>query len=476
MLTKNGHSGAAVVLTVTLGTFMSSLDINVVNMVLPIMQASFQVNIASIEWVAVAYLLALGATQLTFGRLSDLYGHKKLYVAGFFLFTLSSLACALSSSLEVLIAFRVMQAISAAMMQSSGSPLIVAAVEPKNRGKSLGMMAIAVAVATCLGPALGGLLSSRFGWNSIFLINIPIGMFGSVLSVFSLKNDGKREQSGSFDTLGSILIALSLFFILLPLNLLSRSTVQMPFVAGGLAAGVTSFAAFLFVERKSRAPLLNLSLFRSRVFAGSTFSAMFYYTAQFIMVFLSPYFFQKFYGMSAFASGLMMLPMSAAMMAGASLGGVVSDRYDSRFISSFGLTLMTAGVLCFCFYSAGTPAGLIIFSLVLFGLGAGFFQTPNTSAALGSVPPRYRGVASATLGTMRNTGMVLGEAVCAALISFYMNLAEPSLLAKGYRGNVLWKIAFLPAGHITCAVAAGFAVLAILLSLARGHVRPVTAE
>jgi EmrB/QacA subfamily drug resistance transporter len=469
-------SGAATVFAVTLGTFMSSMDINVVNMALPILQSSFGVTISSIEWVAVAYLLALGATQLTFGRLSDLFGHKRLYVSGFLLFTLSSLACSFSRSLAILIGFRVLQAISAAMMQSSGVPLIVASVEPKNRGKSLGMVAVSVAVATCVGPALGGMLVSRFGWSSIFLINVPVGLAGTVLSAAVLQKDGQRQQNARFDAVGSILIAASLFFILLPLNLLSRSAIQTGPVLGALAAGIIFLAAFILVESKRRDPLLNLSLFRSRVFAGSNFAALFYYMAEFVMVFLSPYFFQKLYGFSAMNAGLMMLPMSVCMMIAAPLGGAISDRFDSRSVGSLGLLLMAVGIVSFAFYDSRTPVTVLAVGMALFGFGAGLFQTPNTSAVMGSVPASSRGIASSTLGTMRNTGMVIGEAMSAALIAFNMNLREPGLMAKGLSGDTLWKTAFLPAGHITCLAGAFCAVAALVLSLMRGSVQPAATQ
>jgi EmrB/QacA subfamily drug resistance transporter len=469
-------SGAATVFAVTLGTFMSSMDINVVNMALPILQNSFGAAIASIEWVAVAYLLALGAMQLTFGRLSDLFGHKRLYVSGFLLFTLSSLACSFSRTLGILIAFRVLQAISAAMMQSSGVPLIITSVEPKNRGKSLGMIGVAVAVATCVGPALGGMLASRFGWSSIFLINVPVGIAGTVFAAAVLPKDGPRQQNVRFDAIGSVLIAASLFFILLPLNLLSRSAVQTGPVLGALAAGIVFLAAFIGVESKRREPLLNLSLFRSRVFAGSNFAALFYYMAEFVMVFLAPYFFQKLYGLSAMNAGLMMLPMSACMMIAAPLGGAISDRFDGRSIGSLGLLLMTVGIVSFSFYDARTPIVLLAVGMALFGFGAGLFQTPNTSAVMGSVPATERGVASSTLGTMRNAGMVIGEAMSAALIAFNMNLREPGLAAKGFSGDALWKSAFLPAGHITCWAGALCTVIALVLSLMRGSVQPAAEQ
>lgn len=472
MQTSKSKSGAATVAVVTLGTFMSSFDVSVVNMALPIIQNTFHAGIASIEWVIVAYLLVLGSTLLAFGRLSDMIGHKRLYVTGFALFTLSSLACSLSPTLTMLIVFRVLQALSAAMMQSSSSPLIMAAVEPQNRGKSLGMLAVAVAVSTCLGPALGGFLASAFGWSSIFLVNVPVGIVGTILSFKVLRADDKAAAPSHFDAPGSILIILALFLIMLPLNLLSRQSVGLPVVLLSLLAGVAALASFILVERRSAHPIINLSLFKSRVFTFSNFAAMLFYASEFVMVFMAPYYFQKLRLFTPTASGLMMLPMSLTMMAAAPISGAIADRFDSRRISCMGLAVMAVGILLFSLCGADAPIPLILFSLMLFGFGGGFFQTPNTSAVMGSVPANRRGIASATLGTMRNIGMGGGEALSAALIALTMNAAAPAFIAKGLKGTQLWQMEFVPAARAACIAAAVCALLALAFSLVRGSLKP----
>lgn len=472
MGSEKSKCGTATVLTVMLGTFMSSLDINIVNIALPFMQSHFNTTIASIEWVIVAYLLTLGATLLTFGRLSDMFGHKKIYVTGFLCFMVSSLACALSPTLISLIVFRVTQALGAAMMQSSASPIITDAVEPQNRGKSLGMLAVAVAVSTCVGQPLGGVLAATFGYQSIFLINVPIGIIGTLLAFKFIKNDVKKAEHPHFDPAGSILIIAALFFILLPLDLLSSLSAKAETVALFLAAGIISLAAFIVVEYKSRHPILNLSLFKNRIFTGSNFAAVFFYMAEFILVFMSPYYLLKMRLMPAATSGLMLLPMSIGMIAAAPVSGMISDKFDSRYISSTGLAVMAAGILWMSTFSAYTPIPILIASFFIFGFGGGFFQTPNTSAVMGNVPAKRRGIASATLGTMRTVGMVIGEAASATIIAAGMNSAAPALAAKGLKGAALWRGEFIGAMHLTCIASAVCAILALILSLIRGSVKP----
>lgn len=465
---------AATVAAVTLGTFMSSFDISVVNMALPYMQSHFQAEISSIEWVIVAYLLVLSATQLTFGRLADMFGYKRIYVSGFIFFTLSSLACAFAPFLPLLILFRILQAISASMMTSSASPIIVNAVSPENRGKSLGMLAIAVAVSTCLGPTLGGYLASTFGWSSIFLINVPVGIFGTVLAFKNVPSDTKKYASSKFDPIGSVLIICALFLILLPLNLISRSSTLTAPVAISFIAGAVTLVGFFIVEHKTAHPLLNLSLFQNRIFTASNLAAMFFYLAEFMMVFSSPFYFQKLHGFSGTLSGLMMLPMSLAMMTAAPISGAISDRFDSRFISSIGLAIMSLGLILFSQFSAATPVYLIVISMFLFGFGGGLFQTPNTNAVMSNVPANSRGVASATLGTMRNVGMVTGEAIAATMICLVMNAFASAAAGNNLAGNAVFSFEFAPAVKIICLTAALCSIIALVLSLLKGKVNPVS--
>lgn len=465
------NKGISTVVIVMLGTFISSFDINVVNMVLPIIQTEFHTTMGTIEWVIIAYLMVLSATQLTFGRLSDMWGHKRIYITGFVFFVISSFLCALSTSIEMLIIFRVTQALGASMISSSASPLIVEAVEPKNRGKSLGMLAVAVAVAACAGPALGGLLASKAGWSSIFFINVPIGIVICLLAVKIIKSDSKERIDVHFDFPGSVLIIAAIFLILLPLDLISKSYFSIINLISFIL-GILALILFIIVEKKSKHPILNLELFSNRVFAGSNFAAMFFYMAEFIMVFLAPYYLQNMHEFTPFEAGLMMLPMSVAMIFGAPLSGTIADRMDSRYISCIGLAVMTIAILLVTRFDASSPVWFLVISFFMFGFGGGFFQTPNTSAVMSNAPANRRGIASASLGTMRNFGMVTGEALSAALISFNMNKSAPKFIAQGLKGSLLWKAEFKYASVITCIAAAICVVIALILSAARGKIKP----
>ena len=465
MIASRHQTGMATVLTVALGTFMCSFDSNAVNMALPLMQRAFGSTIAAAEWVPVAYLLALSASLLAFGRLADMWGHRRLYVAGFIGFTVSSLLAAFSPTMAALIGSRVLQGVSASLMMSSANALILGAVPAERRGRSLGMMAMAIALASCAGPALGGLLATTFGWKSIFLVNLPVGILGTLLALRLVARDSAREP-GRFDPLGASLIVSALAALLLSLDMFSAGAARSLVTWILLGAAVLLAGLFVLAERRAGSPLLPLDLFSIRAFAAGNAAAAMFYLSLFIMVFLGPYFLQGLRGLSPSASGLMMLPMSAALMVSAPISGALSDRFDGRWLSCGGMILVAAAEALFGWFAGDTPSWLIIVAFAVIGAGMGAFQTPNNSAVMGSLPAGARGVGGAALATTRNVGMALGVALSAALLAsgmaargFHLSLAAAS--APGWAG------AFTSATRVTCLAAAAAALAAGLLSLAR---------
>ena len=296
------------VLAVGIGTFMSSLDSSVVNLAMPLIKSDFGVSLSMIEWIITSYLLVVSSLLLTFGRISDLYGHKKVYQTGFIIFTAGSLLCGLSVNIAMLIVCRIIQAIGAGMLFSTGSAIITNAVSAEGRGKALSVVAVAVALGLCIGPVLGGTLSTLCGWQSIFFINVPIGIFGIIMAKKNIAEDGKTT-SAPFDIAGSIMIFISLLLILLPLDISGDYSVPAPLFISSIAVGFLVFACFVLLELKCKNPMLNIRLFKSRVFALSNLAALFLYMAQFIMVFLAPFYFQNLRGYSAMTSGFLYLPM-----------------------------------------------------------------------------------------------------------------------------------------------------------------------
>jgi EmrB/QacA subfamily drug resistance transporter len=452
------------VVAVAIGTFMSSLDASVVNVALPVIQNGFRVPLSTVEWVVTAYLLVTSSLLLPFGKLSDIFGHKKVYITGFVVFSLGSLACGLSTTVLMLILCRAAQALGAGMMFSAGPAVITGAVSPERRGKAFSISAVTLAVALCTGPVLGGALATAFGWRSIFFINLPIGAAGVILAVKTIP--GGVPAAARFDWAGSLLIFAALSLILLPLQTSTSLPPAVFFIL--LGAGITMAALFIAAEKKSKHPLLHIDLFKRRVFTAGNLSALLNFTAQFIMIFLAPFYLEKLRHFSPTETGLLYLPMPLATMCVAPVSGIISDRFDNRYISAVGMAFMAAGLFMLSWLASDTPAWYIISALVVTGTGSGLFQTPNNSAVMGCVPPQHRGAASGALAAMRNVGMVMGVAISGALFSFVFNQGGSPVAMESYEDAAARQPAFLAALQVTFLAAAAVALLAMIVSLLGG--------
>lgn len=456
--------------SVALGTFMSALDASVVNIAAPVIRDYFGVSLGTVQWVITAYLIVVSSELLFFGRLSDIYGQKRIYLAGFILFTVGSALCGLSDSAGMLIAFRVFQAVGAGMMFSTNSAIITHNVEEGKRGRAFSVNVMAVAIALSAGPVLGGALTGVLGWQSIFYINVPVGVIGTVMAVKFIPADG-RKRSAPLDIPGGALIFAALFLILLPLDRLSAG-IDIYIAAAMLLGGGLLIAVFLWHEKRASEPLLPMGLFRIRVLSASLAAAMLNYTAQNIMIFLVPFYLQSLRLFSPAKAGLLYIPMPLTMLLVAPAAGYVADRFDTRVFSSAGMAVMAAGLFMLSFLGAATPLWYIVISMIITGLGCGLFQTPNNSAIMNSAPAASRGVASGMLATARNIGMVIGTGLSGALFSVFSGLAG----SAGAPLDGAGAASFTNGLHMTFVIASIVALAAMAASLTKGRVKPAGSQ
>lgn len=459
-----------ILFSVAIGTFMGALDTSIINIALPTMSKYFNTPFSRLEWVVMAYLLIISSLLLTYGRLGDMYGHKQIYITGFIIFTIGSFLCGISPTIGALILFRVLQAVGAGMLMSMGPAIVTIITPPNKRGKALGVTAVAVSVALTTGPILGGLLTSKFGWQSIFFVNIPVGIIGTIFAYKTIPAGEKREKQ-TFDIKGSLLIFLTLVTILFPLNYAETLGWDNPIILGLLIAGVLMFAIFVYVESNTEYPAVDLTLFKNRLFTMSNISSLLNFLAQFSVILILPFYLQQLRGLTPSAAGLMLIPMPLTTMLVAPFSGSLSDRIDSRYISSAGMGIAALGILQLSFLNATTSNGAIALALITFGLGLGMFQTPNNSAIMGAVPNNRRGIASSLLATMRNIGMVLGIAISGAIFNGRINSLTHSLSNKGITGVTLKTEAFLGGLHTTFLVGVLFALIGMITSLIRGSLK-----
>ncbi len=451
-------------MSLAIGSFMTVMDSNVVNVVLPVIQNDYHETLSAVEWVVTAYLLIVSSMLLTFGRLSDIFGHRKVYLIGFYIFTLGSFLCGLSVNIGMLIGCRVFQAIGAGMMFSSNFAIITKYVAPENRGKAFSVTAIAVAVGCCVGPVVGGVLASLFGWQSIFFLNIPFGIVGIILATKSIPKDS-NEPPIPFDIKGSMLIFAALFLILLPLNLAGDESLSPILFTVLMAAGMILLLVFILIERKLKYPLLNLSLFQNRIFSANLVASSFNFMAQFILAFIAPFYFENVRMLSTAATGLVYIPMPLAMLVVAPFSGRFSDRHDSRIMAASGMGIMALGLLMLCFVALDTPYWYMITAMILTGAGSGMFQIPNNSTVMGNAPMQHQGAASGMLATMRNIGMVIGVSISGIIFNYTSTRAKAFYTVHGLYGSSLTKASLVTGMQVTVSAAVIAALLAMAFSI-----------
>ncbi|MDP2183000.1 MAG: MFS transporter [Actinomycetota bacterium] len=407
------------------GTFMSALDSSIVNVVLPVMRTSLGAGVAQIQWVVTVYLLTVSGTLLGFGRLGDLKGHKTVYMWGFGFFVGGSVACAVSRDVALLSTFRGVQAFGAAMLFANSPAILTACYPPEQRGKVLGLQATLTYLGLTVGPPLGGWLAGAFEWPSIFLVNVPIGLAAMWLSWRFIPASESRGVRERFDVAGAGTFLVGLVLLLLALNRGSDWGWASPRTLAALGAAAALLVGFVAIERRSAHPMLDLSLFASRTFSGTTLSALLNYITVYTVVFITPFYLIQGRGLTAQRAGLLLAVQSIVMAVIAPISGTLSDRIGSRKPAVTGMVVLAGAMAWMASLGADAPLVQVAAALALVGLGTGIFISPNNSALMGAVPRTRLGIASGVLVEARNVGMVLGVGLAGAVLTTVLGGLEP---------------------------------------------------
>lgn len=393
---------------------MGPIDASVVYVAFPSLSEVFKVSADTVGWVSMSYLLVLSSFMLSFGRLGDMFGFRRIFLTGIVAFTIASVLCGIAWSIGALIAFRAVQAIGAGMTSALAPAIITAIFPPQERGKALGMIGMVVALGLATGPSLGGLLLDLWGWQTIFFINIPIGII-AFLVCYKVLPEKEELIEQRFDWTGAWLalfsLAALLFFISRGQNYQWSGAI---IIIGALAliAGVL----FIIQEQTTPDPMLELSLFRSHAFTAGNIAALFHFMTQYIIIFITPFYLQQQLGLAPSKLGITMTAFPLTVLLAAPLSGILSDKIGNRLLSSAGAVLCTVGSLSLSFLGPDALPSDVAWRLSLFGLGTGMFQSPNNSAIMGAVPKNRLGIAGGVLATTRNVGMVLGIAIGSAVL------------------------------------------------------------
>lgn len=403
-----------VMTAVAIGIFMATLDGSIVNVALPTLVRSLNADFPTIQWVILAYLLALATLLLGIGRLADMYGKKPLYTTGFVIFTIGSVLCGLSPTAGWLIASRVVQGIGAAMILALGLAIVTEAFPPGERGKALGLGGTTVSVGIVVGPTLGGLLIETLSWHWIFFVNLPVGIIGTLLALKYVP-DVRPHEEQRFDYAGALL----LFIALLALSLALTLGQELGFTAQPilLLFAVAGVFLFLFVrqERRHPQPMIELHLFESSLFSVNLITGFMVFVALSGTIILIPFYLELVLGFPTGYVGLLMATIPVGLGLVAPLSGALSDRVGTRPITVVGLLLLAAGYYAMSTLDANTSVAGFIARFVPLGIGMGTFQSPNNSAVMGAVSRRRLGIASGLLAITRTLGQTAGIGAIGAL-------------------------------------------------------------
>ncbi len=416
----NGTSKGVVLLVATMASFLFPFMGSAVNIALPSIGKELSLDAITLGWIATAYLLSSATLLVPLGRIADIYGRRKIFTCGIVVLTLSSLFSGMANSATMLISFRVLQGIGGAMLAGTAVALLTTVFPANERGKVLGINVAATYIGLSVGPVLGGVLTQHLGWRSIFFLSALLGLAVSGVVLWKLKGEWTGAKGERFDFAGSVIYILGLVALVYGFTLLP-AMLGVGLIVGG-AIGLSAFTRW---EMRTKSPVLDISLFKnSKAFTFSNLAALINYSATFAVAFLISLYLQYVKGFNPESAGLILVAMPAMQAIFSPLAGRLSDRIEPRLIASAGMALTTVGLVIFIFLNEATPLGLIIGNLVLMGLGFALFSSPNTNAVMSSAPKTAYGVASATLATMRQVGMVLSMGVAMWMFTLYMGRVQ----------------------------------------------------
>ena len=405
-----------ILLILSVALFMIMLDVTIVSIALPHIMDAFHTTMSSIEWVINIYVLVFAALMITAGKLGDIYGRKLLFLSGLGIFTIASLICGLSPSVNILIATRALQAIGGAAMMPATLSILNVVFGEENKGMALGIWAAVAGAAAALGPIIGGLLIDAYSWRLIFLINLPVGIAAFLAAFFIVGESADSTVSRRIDIPGVVFATVALLCLTYALVEGQKYGWTSSLIIGLFVASFVCAAIFVFIERRHPQPLVQLQLFRNVTFSAGNSVQLILMFGLMSVLFQLVLFLQLVLGFSATKTGLAVLPMPLVIIIVGPLSGRLSDKVGSRWMIFSGMLLTALGIYLMSHLSLDTGWPDLILPLAVCGLGMGLAMPPMTSAVITNAPQENSGVASGILTTMRNIGAVLGISAIGAVL------------------------------------------------------------
>jgi EmrB/QacA subfamily drug resistance transporter len=383
---------------------------------LPDLERSLHTSLLALVWVILAYLIAATVLVLTAGRLSDLFGRKRAYVGGFLVFALASLGAGFASDGTELIVWRVVQGVGSAFLFANAAAVVTDAFPREQLGLAMGANTMVAAIGLVLGPVLGGALV-EISWQWVFWFNVPLALAGAAWGAIVLRELAKPDAQRGYDVLGTTVFVIGLTGLVLGVSRGGLYGWNDPAVISSLLVAAVLLPAFVAIEQRSPAPMLDLSIFRSRLFAAASAAAFINGLARFALMFLFVFYFQGPQGDSPITAGTKLIPLALGMLVASPLAGAYADRHGSRGLSALGMLVTACGLAAMTTLQVHTPYWQSALWLTLVGAGSGMFNSPNTAAMMGAVPAYRRGIAAGARTLLQNTGAVISIAFVLAIVT-----------------------------------------------------------
>jgi EmrB/QacA subfamily drug resistance transporter len=400
----------------SLGMLMATINSGTLIIALPDLERELHTSLLQLVWVILAYMISSTVLVLTAGRLSDLFGRKKAYVGGFVLFALASLGAGFAADGTQLILWRIVQGVGGAFLFANAAALVTDAFPKRQLGVALGTNTMVAAVGLVLGPVLGGVLVTA-SWQWVFWFNVPFGIVGAVWGALVLHELAKPDQQRGLDLLGTATFVVGLSGLVYGISKGGLSGWDSTLVIGSLAVAAVLLPLFVWIESRGRAPMLDLTIFRNRLFAAATAAAFINGLSRFALMFVFVFYFQGAQGDDPITAGIKLAPLAVGMLVSSPLAGMWADRRGSRTLAALGMLVTAAGLALMTTLHVDTAyweTGLWMFVV---GIGSGMFNSPNTAAMMGTVPADRRGIAAGARVMLQNTGAVLSIAFVLAIVT-----------------------------------------------------------
>lgn len=418
---QNNKTNKWIILVVVIAmTFMATLDSSIVNVALPVMSKELNVPLSSIEWIIAGYIITICSTILCFGRLGDMIGKTKVFQFGSILFTIGSLLCGISRSFTALLIFRFIQGIGASAYMANNHGIITEIFQKDKLGKALGILVTSVAMGTMIGPVTGGLIVSALNWNCIFLINVPIGI---VVFIMGLKFLPKGIKTGqTLDLAGTIVQFLAMVLFFGAFMLAQKTGFNNRWIIISLIISILLFFIFLHIEHRKNEPLLELKIFKNKLFSINLICAFISFTCLSASSILLPFYYQYTMKQPPAVAGFLLIVSPIILAIFSPLGGMLSDKIGAEILCLIGLVIMSCAFLLLSLLNENSMLIQAVASLALMSFGQSLFQPANNTLIMSNCPNEQRGIAGSVNSLVRNLGQLVGVALSTTFLYYFMSL------------------------------------------------------